>query len=194
MNMIEYSRKALAFASFQATPKDDMIHAALGMTSDTGELIECLSNHSRYGEPLDRTNLIEECGDVTWFTNLLVHTLGKDLVQVYIQALEKIALEAPLSAQTAADWIVIETARIADAVKAHTIYGKPLDSTTLLASAGATLVGIVYLAANWDITPEQILDANIAKLTARYGAKFDQQRALNRDKDAENAAIEKAVV
>lgn len=194
MNMIEYSLKALAFASMQATPKDDLIHAALGMTSDTGELLECVGNHTRFGHQLNITNLTEESGDVIWFINLAVCVLGQELHAVYAHAVEALTDAAPdMNSETAGFWLAIESARVADLVKGHTIYGRPLDQGALLAAAGAALVAVGKIAAANGITLEQILYANIAKLTTRYGAKFDQYRALNRDKDAEAAAIEQAV-
>lgn len=195
MNLIEFGAKALPFAKLQPTMGEDMIHASLGITSDLGELIECVCNHTLGGDPLDRTNFIEEAGDVLWFVNLMATCLDRPLDRLRIEAIEGINIVGvrPIGIEDQNAWLVIASAQIADKIKAHMIYGKPLDAESVERATGYILLGIETLASAWDIPLEEILDANIAKLTARYGAKYDQERALNRDKGAEREAIEAAV-
>ncbi len=190
MNLTEYAPKAMAFASIQATPKDDLIHAALGMTSDTGELLECVAEPLVFGNEVDVVNLTEELGDVIWFTNLAASVLNLDLQTAYVKAIEGNDLVGSTT-QTSMMWPAIETARFADRVKGHAIYGKPLDLAAAEDELGNIVLSLTALAGIWEISLERILEANIAKLTARYGAKFDHYRAVNRDKDAEREAIGK---
>lgn len=48
--------------------RDQMInHAALGICGEAGELADCIKNHIHYRQPLNRTNLIEELGDLEFY-------------------------------------------------------------------------------------------------------------------------------
>lgn len=193
MNLVDYAPKALAFASYQATVDQDLIHAALGIVSDTGELIECLANHQVAGKELDRTNLIEECGDVLWFCNLASGSLGASLSNLHLRSVETLAEHGTANIPEVQLWLVVSAARIADHIKASTIYKKPLETSEVERELGAIVRNIEIIAAAWDISLGEIMEANIAKLQARYGAKFDAARALLRNAMAEREAINGAV-
>lgn len=47
------------------------LHAVAGIVTEAGELQDALKKHLFYGRPLDRTNLIEELGDLMWYVALL---------------------------------------------------------------------------------------------------------------------------
>jgi NTP pyrophosphatase (non-canonical NTP hydrolase) len=59
--------------------RDDLIHAALGVTSDAGELATQIKAHVIYGKPLDKVNVVEECGDVLWFVCRMLDAVGVSL-------------------------------------------------------------------------------------------------------------------
>jgi NTP pyrophosphatase (non-canonical NTP hydrolase) len=104
-----------------ATPEHNrmvaqLIHAFLGLASETGELADALKKHIIYGKALDEINLLEEAGDLEWYAALMLTAIKK--------------------------------------------------------------------------TMEECMEKNIAKLKARYGDKFTQAAALNRDLDAERRALE----
>lgn len=62
-----------------------LLHAAMGLTTESGELFDALKRHLVYGKPLDRTNLIEEAGDILWYLALLLDTVHSD----FDEAMEK---------------------------------------------------------------------------------------------------------
>lgn len=50
---------------------EHILHAILGIATETGELLEALRNTIVNGEPLNVTNLFEECGDLFWYIAIL---------------------------------------------------------------------------------------------------------------------------
>lgn len=100
-------------------PTGRLMHAAVGLCTETGELQDALKKKLFYDRTreIDRTNIIEEFGDILWYV-----AVGLDAV-------------------------------------------------------GATI--------------EEAMEKNIAKLKARYPDGFTSADALNRDHEAERAALEK---
>lgn len=119
MNINQYSVLALRTAA-TATQLEDLQHAAMGIGGEAGEVVDIVKKIVFYKKPIDRQHLLEECGDLIWYANLMIH-----------------ALES-----------------------------------------------------NW----EEVLEANIRKLEARYpNLRFDAEHALNRNKDAEQEALNKVL-
>ncbi len=86
--------------------------------------------------------------------------------------------------------MVTEAGEIMDMVKKHVFYGADLDLTNLKEELGDSdwYKGIMCDAVNF--TFEEIWEANIAKLKSRYGEKFKEDKALNRDLDKERKILE----
>jgi NTP pyrophosphatase (non-canonical NTP hydrolase) len=94
-----------------------LTHYLLGVGTEAGELQDALKKHLIYGKELDRANLIEEIGDLSWYVARTLELLGSSF--------------------------------------------------------------------------EEAMNKNIAKLRARYGDKFTEYAALNRDLDREREILEK---
>lgn len=75
--------------------KDRLVHAHLGMSSETGEIGDCLKKHLVYGQELDKENLIEECGDVMWYISLMLSALDVSLEDCMKQNIEKLKKRYP---------------------------------------------------------------------------------------------------
>lgn len=56
----------------------DLLHAGIGMTTETGEFLDALKKHIWYGKELDIVNLREEIGDLLWYLALALRTLDSD--------------------------------------------------------------------------------------------------------------------
>lgn len=83
-----------------------------------------------------------------------------------------------------------EVGELADALKKHLIYGKALDLVNVIEETGDVLW---YEALALAAVKGQLSDAmakNIAKLQKRFGDKFTEQAALNRDLPAERKILE----
>jgi NTP pyrophosphatase (non-canonical NTP hydrolase) len=87
--------------------------------------------------------------------------------------------------------MMTEVGEFADMLKRHIFYGKALDEVNLLEENG-DLAWYQALALNaTKKNLEECLEKNIAKLKARFGDKFTQHAALNRDLAKERAELEK---
>jgi len=73
----------------------DMLHAALGVASDAGELVDAIKKHLIYGKDLDVVNVREEIGDVMWFLALMCKATGMDLDTVCLRNIAKLAKRYP---------------------------------------------------------------------------------------------------
>jgi NTP pyrophosphatase (non-canonical NTP hydrolase) len=84
-----------------------------------------------------------------------------------------------------------EAAEIQDVLKKSVMYGKELDRIKLVDEVGDTLWYISRLLVLLDSSFEEAMDLNIKKLQARYGDKFTESAAINRNLNKENKIFEK---
>jgi NTP pyrophosphatase (non-canonical NTP hydrolase) len=83
-----------------------------------------------------------------------------------------------------------EVGELADMLKKHIIYGKALDEINVLEESGDQCWYVVLALTATKHHFEDALERNIAKLRARYGDKFTEAKALNRDLNAERKILE----
>jgi|DEB0MinimDraft_6_1074348.scaffolds.fasta_scaffold55822_3 NTP pyrophosphatase (non-canonical NTP hydrolase) len=86
--------------------------------------------------------------------------------------------------------VATEAAEIADILKKHVYYGKPLDKTHLKEEIGDVLYYLAIAIDALDSDFQTLKDANIAKLKTRYPDGFEKNKALKRDVEAEYRAME----
>ena len=72
-----------------------LLHAMLGLCTETGELQDIIKRALFYGGPVHsnviRANIIEECGDIEWYLALIYRTL--DISQADVQTLNLTKLQ-----------------------------------------------------------------------------------------------------
>lgn len=90
-----YQNAAMRTAKDMGSTKMNLIHGALGVSSDAGELVDAIKKHTIYGKELDFDNVIEELGDVLWFCALICHTIGTNLDCVMAANIAKLAKRYP---------------------------------------------------------------------------------------------------
>lgn len=56
--------------------KADMLHMAVGVSGEAGELLDAVKRHTIYNKALDRENVIEELGDLEFFMEGLRQRVG----------------------------------------------------------------------------------------------------------------------
>ena len=83
-----------------------------------------------------------------------------------------------------------ESAEFSDALKKHIFYGAELDKVNLKEEAGDLMwyLAIAFSALGTTFEAEQ--ERVIKKLKTRYPDKFDEDKATNRDLDAERKVLE----
>ncbi len=87
--------------------------------------------------------------------------------------------------------ISTEAGEFLDALKKHIFYGKELDRVNLKEELGDLFWYIAIACDELDIEFEPIMARNIEKLKARYGDKFTDEKAENRNLNAERQILEK---
>lgn len=94
MTLNEYQIAALRTAPV-ASADHDLLHAVMGLVTETGELMDALKKQHAYGKPLDLVNLREEAGDVLWYLPLLCRALGVSLETVAETNIAKLRARYP---------------------------------------------------------------------------------------------------
>lgn len=76
MDIETYSKLALRTAPEGYTHRDNVIHAALGIGGEAGEILDHVKKAAFNNRSLDHDHLVAEVGDLMWYLNLLVASLG----------------------------------------------------------------------------------------------------------------------
>jgi NTP pyrophosphatase (non-canonical NTP hydrolase) len=53
--------------NIETNEKLEMLHAAVGVAGEVGELVDAIKKVAIYGKPVDRANVIEELGDLNFY-------------------------------------------------------------------------------------------------------------------------------
>lgn len=86
--------------------------------------------------------------------------------------------------------LATETAEVQDILKKRLAYGKPIDMVNLKEELGDLLWYVARLCGEFGFSFEELMETNIAKLKARYGEKFTEEAALNRNLSNERKTLE----
>ena len=78
MSDIEFEHRLLVSSLFRknSVGSQGVIHGALGVSKEAGELLDCAYRHWNYGQPLNRENAIEECGDIEFYLHAFRNAAG----------------------------------------------------------------------------------------------------------------------
>lgn len=188
MNFSEYMPLALRTA--KPFPHDQQVkHAILGLVTEVGELADNIKRFAIYGKPFDGVNLMEEVADCCWYLNLYMHEmhLGGKLVDDQWEECAAAYAKKEISEDP---WEMVDMALGLAALSA-TLFanererGVPDREAVSLISMG--LCAFLLVA---KYTLSDALVKNIDKLALRYGDKYSDYRALNRDTAAERQVLE----
>ena len=72
-----------------------VLHAAIGLVTESGELIDAVKKTLFYGKELDVTNVKEEAGDILWYLAILFDALGTNFETEQQRVLEKLKARFP---------------------------------------------------------------------------------------------------
>lgn len=89
----------------------------------------------------------------------------------------------------AAQGLCTETGEFTDTLKKHLFYGKPLDIVNLGEEIGDIMWYVSQACNALGIDLENVMIKNIEKLKARYPGRFEEEQALNRDLEQEQAIL-----
>lgn len=72
-----------------------LMHGAIGMCTEAGELQDMLKKHLIYGKPLDLTNAVEEATDCLWYIAIVLDAAGVSMEDAMIRNITKLQLRYP---------------------------------------------------------------------------------------------------
>lgn len=72
-----------------------VLHAAMGLVTEAGEIMDALKKHLIYGKPIDIVNLMEEHGDSDWYKALLAKACGYSFEEAMERNIEKLRKRFP---------------------------------------------------------------------------------------------------
>lgn len=91
----DYQSAAMRTAKDMGSEAMNLIHTAMGLSSDAGEYVDAIKKHVVYGKLLDRDNAVEELGDCLWFIALAAETLGVSMAHIARANIEKLTKRYP---------------------------------------------------------------------------------------------------
>lgn len=68
-----------------------LLHGAIGLVTESGELLDAIKKSVFYGKPLDVANVHEELGDLMYYAFLAIDAIGGDIDSVLTTNRDKLA-------------------------------------------------------------------------------------------------------
>lgn len=69
-----------------------MLHMAVGISGESGELLDAIKKHVIYNKPLDRENVVEEIGDLLFYIEGLMQDVGITKDEIIKHNMEKLTV------------------------------------------------------------------------------------------------------
>lgn len=183
----EYRKLALRTLNHQGKDRN-ILHCILGMVGEAGELSELIDFSKALAPSIDRSKAIGELGDCLWYAAVLSEELDVDFNTLMADASSVDRGGVIHEMKTAYERLLIQSCRMADLVKKTVFYGKKLDEPKLTHMMFQYLIAFTEACALLSVQSLVVAEINIKKLEARYPEKFDADRAINRDYEAESKA------
>lgn len=80
----------------EMTPfKANILHMAVGVSGEAGELLDAIKKHVVYNKPLDQENVIEELGDIEFYMENLRQSLGISRDEIIQANIDKLSQRYP---------------------------------------------------------------------------------------------------
>lgn len=73
----------------------DLLHASMGLVTESAEFQDMVKKHVFYGKTLDEVNLKEEIGDILWYCAIALEALGTNFETVMNTNIEKLKARYP---------------------------------------------------------------------------------------------------
>jgi NTP pyrophosphatase (non-canonical NTP hydrolase) len=72
-----------------------LLHAAMGLSTESGEFMDAMKKHIFYGQDLDTVNLAEETGDQLWYVAIAIDALKTTFKEVKTKNIAKLRARFP---------------------------------------------------------------------------------------------------
>ena len=92
-NMVSVLAKDGKIIAEELTGEDaHLLHMAIGVSGEAGELLDAVKKATIYRKPLDRTNVIEELGDLEFYMEGLRQGLGISRAETFEANIAKLSV------------------------------------------------------------------------------------------------------
>jgi NTP pyrophosphatase (non-canonical NTP hydrolase) len=92
-DMVRQLKKKGEVIVYQMTPeKADLLHMAVGVAGEGGELLDAVKRHAIYDKDLDRENVVEELGDIEFFLEGVRQNLGITREETLVANIAKLGI------------------------------------------------------------------------------------------------------
>lgn len=104
MNATDYLKAALRTEPTDYTPVAEriptytnlrLLHAMVGLCTETGELQDAVKKHMIYGKPLDLVNIVEEFSDCLWYIAVGLDACGSSFEEAFAKNIAKLKARFP---------------------------------------------------------------------------------------------------
>lgn len=153
MDFKEYVKLAMRTNVKDRSFKDNILNGLLGLY---GEIIEFLTA-SEDGE-------LNELGDCYWYTALLFHTTGLELLNI----------------KKAKNNLIVNIGLLFDHFKKHFFQGHSLDSNLVQVLLSEIKFHLDDYATSINSSPEEVMKYNVNKLKKRFPKGFEVEKSINR--------------
>ena len=75
---------------FNQEDKIRLLHGAMGVITEGGELLDVMKKFLFYGKKIDVINIKEELGDILWYFSMIADTLGLTYEEIQEKNIEKL--------------------------------------------------------------------------------------------------------
>ncbi len=159
-----------------------LLHMAVGISGEAAELLAAFETPAETGAPIDMENVLEELGDLEFYIEGLRQGLG--VTRKTIRDTFPSVMLAP-NGDHDSGWfavkISIRSGEILDLIKKVVVYQKDVELDKIVKELSSLETVLDALRDSCDITHEECLEANIAKLGKRYeGFKYSDSAAQTR--------------
>ena len=88
---MSYGEFVRNLAKDMGSTKSDLMHSAIGVAGEAGELLDAVKKHWVYDKPLDKDNVIEELGDMIFYMQMMMMMLRLTPEQILEANWQKLA-------------------------------------------------------------------------------------------------------
>ena len=75
-DQIPYAEFVSKLAKDMHSPILNLLHGAVGVSGEAGELLDAIKKNWVYNKPLDKENILEELGDLRFYMQIIANHLG----------------------------------------------------------------------------------------------------------------------
>lgn len=179
MNNIEYNSKASRTLPDLGSLELNLCHMILGLNSEIGELVNCIGTELKHNP--DIPNLKEEIGDLYWYLGNYCNIQNIAPPQDIVNFLES---------HRCIELLISSVGELTDVVKKFIAYKKEIDRADEMDAVYNIYSALDLLQHIYALNGDEIRVININRLLTRYPEKFSNEKALNRNLEAERKTLE----